>query len=180
VAETDRYLFEFLDGGTFRITDKWTGKITTIWGDPHVDTSDQAGASNGEFSDLKGSDSQTTLLLQDGSRVTFTARDQGVIERVDIFQGDQHAWGIGAGSKDWSEETGLFHGQVESDGASAARALAMGDVVHAGGDGADWFDAAGNLIWGATTGPTVTERPAVVAEMNFQSETSVTKLDRAA
>jgi hypothetical protein len=178
-AETDRYLFEFLDGGTFRITDKWSGKSTTIWGDPHVDTSDQEGSSNSEFSNLKESDSQTTLLLQDGTRVTLTARDRGIIERVDIFHGNQHGWGIGIGSKEWSEETGLFHEKAETDAASASKALASGDVVHAGGDGADWYDHAGNLIWGATTGPSVTDRPVMVRKLNDQSQTRAAKLDRA-
>ena len=56
LAETNTYAFEFIDGSTFKITDKATGKSTTIWGDPHVDTSDQEGSSNGEFSDLKTSD----------------------------------------------------------------------------------------------------------------------------
>ena len=59
-AETDRYLLDFVDGATFRITNKWTGQSTTIWGDPHIDTSDQEGNCNGEFSDLKTSNTHTT------------------------------------------------------------------------------------------------------------------------
>src|SRR5512133_278692 len=50
LAETNLYTFEFLDGTSFKITDKSTGKSTTIWGDPHIDTSDQEGSYNGEFS----------------------------------------------------------------------------------------------------------------------------------
>jgi hypothetical protein len=178
-AETDRYLFEFIDGGTFRITDKWTGKSTTIWGDPHVDTSDQEGSSNGEFSDLKESDSQTSLLLQDGTRITFTAKDRGVIERVDIFHGNQHASGTGYGSPDWSEDTGLFRPQTDNDAGAVASALPMGDVVHAGGDGADWFDSKGNLVWGKTTGPSVDIRPAAVLDVEYQRQIVKASVNRA-
>jgi hypothetical protein len=167
-AETDRYQFDFVDGGTFKITDKWSDKSTTIWGDPHVDVSDVDGNRDGEFSDLKSSDSQTTLELQDGTRVTFTARDNGVIEAVDIFKGNQHLRGVGAGAQEWSDETGLFAAGVQADGQSASSQVPLGDVVRAGGDGNDWFDLAGRQVWGKTTGPVVTARPAYTLQITMQ------------
>ena len=166
LAETDRYQFDFTGGDNFKITDKWSNKSTTIWGDPHVDVSDVEGSRDGEFSDLKSSDTHTTLQLQDGTRVTFTARDNGIIEAVDIFKGNQHLQGLGSGSKDWQAETGLFATPVQNDGQSAASALAQGDVVRAGGDGTDWFDTAGHLVWGKITGPDVTARPSYVMQMS--------------
>jgi hypothetical protein len=159
LAETDRYEFEFSDGHTFKITDKWSGKSTTIWGDPHVDTSDQEGDYNGDFSDLTGSETHTTLALQDGTRVTFTAHDQGVIERVDIFHSGQHLSGVGAASASWSDENGLFAAAVDHDAASLALSTPRGDLLRAGGDGNDWFDAQGKMIWGQTTSAPVTSRP---------------------
>lgn len=85
-AKSNSYLFKFTDGSTFTILDKWSNKSTTIWGDPHVDVSDVEGASDGDFKDLKTSDEFTTFMLGDGTRVTFKAKDAGIIERVDIFQ----------------------------------------------------------------------------------------------
>ena len=85
LAETDRYAFNFSDGTTLKITDKWSGKSTTIWGDPHVDVSDVQGNNDGDFKDLTASDSHTTFMLQDGTRLTITAKDAGIIEGVDIF-----------------------------------------------------------------------------------------------
>ena len=167
-AETDRYQFDFIDGGTFKITDKWSNKSTTIWGDPHVDVSDVEGDREGEFSDLQGSNSHTTLQLQDGTRVTFTARDNGVIEAVDIFKNSQHLQGQGLGSKDWKDETMLFANDVQNDGPLAMSTVPLGDVVRAGGDGNDWFDTSGRLIWGKTTGPAMTARPAYVLEVSMQ------------
>lgn len=93
IAQTDRYLFEFRDGATFTIKDKWTGRGTTIWGDPHVDVDDVEGNQDGDFKDLKSSDRYTTFMLQDGTRVTFTALDSGIIEKVDIMKGSQHVQG---------------------------------------------------------------------------------------
>jgi hypothetical protein len=165
LAETDRYALEFSDGVTFQITDKWSGRSTRIWGDPHVDTDDEAGDRNGEFSDLKGSNDHTTLMLQDGTRVTFTAKDDGVIERVDIFKDGQHLGGLGEASKEFNEQTGLFAGKVDR---AAAAGVPAGDTIYAGGDGNDWFSAAGVLLWGKTTGPQVTERPASVLEMSYR------------
>jgi hypothetical protein len=168
LAETDRYRFEFIDGGTFKITDKWANKSTTIWGDPHVDVDDVEGNRDGEFSDLKRSDSHTTLELQDGTHVTFTAKDNGIIEAVDIFKGTQHLHGTGAASKDWKDDTMLFSTPVKDDGAMALSQLPLGDMVRAGGDGNDWFDTSGRLLWGKTTGAAVTARPAYALQVNVK------------
>jgi hypothetical protein len=159
LAETDRYAFEFQDGATFRIIDKWSGKSTTIWGDPHVDTSDQDGSRNGEFSDLKNSNTHTSMILEDGTRITFTALDNGIIEAVDINKGNQHLTGIGGASRDWSAENNLFAAKVDNDANAVISRVPLGDVVYAGGDGNDWFDTSGKMIWGATTGPRITSRP---------------------
>jgi len=167
LAETDRYKFEFSDGSTLKITDKWSNKSTTIWGDPHIDTSDQDGANNGDFKDLKGSDQYTTFMLSDNTRLTITARDNGIIEKVDIFKDDQHLTGIGSGSKNWGEKSGLFAQTVKNDAISSLSAVPVGDVVYAGGDGNDWYDAARNLVWGKTTGPIVTSRPSSFMEFQY-------------
>ena len=170
-AETDRYRFDFSDGATFKITDKWSNRSTTIWGDPHVDVNDVEGTQNGDFKDLKTSNSQTTLMLQDGTRVTFTARDDSMIEAVDIFKGNQHLDGIGQASAKWNDEKGLFGPQVNQDAAKAS-SVPMGDTVYAGGDGNDWFTADGKLLWGKTTGPTVTNRPYAVMQLDYQEKTT--------
>jgi len=167
-AESDRYLFKFADGTTFTILDKWTNKSTTIWGDPHVDVDDVEGNNNGDFKDLKSSDEITTFFLSDGTRLTFKAQDTGVIEQVDIFKGSQHIKGKGAASKGFSAETGLFSDTVLRDGSSASGATPLGDVVHAGGDGNDWFDANNKLVWGKTTGPVVTQRPPATLEFYYK------------
>ena len=172
VAETDRYQFKFSDGSTFKITDKWTGKSTTIWGDPHIDTSDQEGDRNGEFSDLKTSDSNTTMMLEDGTRVTFTARDSGIIEQVDIFKGQQHLQGIGAASTAWEDKNQLFSTNVDTQGDTYRSSIPTGDTVYAGGDGADWYDSSGRLVWGKTTGPGASTRPPAVLEIEYKQETT--------
>jgi hypothetical protein len=169
LAETDRYSLEFSDGVTFKITDKWSNRSTTIWGDPHVDVDDVDGNMNGDFSDLKASDSQTTLMLQDGTRVSFTARDTGLIEAVDILKGNQHLYGIGEGSAKWNKENGLFASQVDDD-AGKSSSLPMGDTVYAGGDGNDWFTADGKLLWGKTTGPMVSSRPYAVMQLEYHEK----------
>ena len=171
-AESDRYLYKFADGATFTILDKWTNKSTTIWGDPHIDVNDMEGNNNGDFKDLKTSDDVTTFMLGDGTRVTFKARDAGIIEQVDIFKGSQHITGIGEAAKDFSPETGLFNKQVLNNGLSGASTTPMGDTVHAGGDGNDWFDANNNLIWGKTTGPVVTNRPSATLEFYYKQTVS--------
>jgi len=168
LAETDRYLFEFQNGSTLKITDKWSNRSTTIWGDPHVDVSDVEGSNDGDFSDLKSSDKYTTFMLADGTRLTFTAKDNGVIEEVNIFKGSQHLVGIGSASESWSEDTALFADKVKNDGTLATSMVPVGDVVYAGGDGNDWFDAAKNLIWGKTTGPEVTTRPSSFFELQYR------------
>ena len=167
-AESDRYLFNFKDGTTFTILDKWTNKSTTVWGDPHVDVDDVDGESNGDFKDLKSSDDFTTFMLKDGTRLTFNAKDSGIIEQVDIFKGSQHVKGLGQAAKEFSAETGLFSKNVLADGSSAANSTLLGDVVYAGGDGNDWFDANDKLIWGKTTGPVVTQRPPAVLEFSYR------------
>jgi hypothetical protein len=166
LAETDRYRFEFSDGTTLKIVDKWAGKSTTIWGDPHVDVSDIEGSMDGDFKDLKSSDTQTTFMLKDGTRLTITARDSSIIEAVDIFKDDQHVSGIGAGSKSWSEKNALFN--LEVGASTAASSLPMGDTVYAGGDGNDWFDASHKFIWGTTTGPEINTRPAAILQVNYK------------
>jgi hypothetical protein len=166
LAETDRYSLEFQDGMTFRIVDKYSGRATRIWGDPHVDVDDVEGDREGEFSDFKGSDSHTTLALQDGTRVTFTAKDNGVIERVDIFKNNQHLGGLGSASKEFNEETGLFAASVDTSTSGAS--VSAGDTVYAGGDGNDWYDSAQRLVWGKTTGPLASTRPSALLELSYR------------
>lgn len=182
LAETDRYRFEFSSGSTLKITDKWSNRSTTIWGDPHVDTSDQSGENNGDFKDLTGSDRYTTFMLADNTRLTFTARDNGIIEEVDIFKGNQHLTGIGAGSKSWTEKTGLFANSVVEDSYTAMSSVPVGDVVYSGGDGNDWYDASQNLIWGKTTGPIVTSRPSSYIEFEYNQritqQISIVQIDQ--
>ncbi len=168
-AETDRYQFLFKDGASFTIRDKWTNRSTTIWGDPHVDLSDVEGDRNGEFSDLKKSNSHTTLMLMDGTRVTFTAKDDGIIGAVDIFKGSQHLQGMGAASEQWGNgENGLFAGPVMENAASQASGLPSGDTVYASGDGNDWVDTSGHLVWGVTTGPGAVSRPTAYQSISIK------------
>lgn len=171
-AESDRYLFKFADGATFTILDKWTSKSTTVWGDPHVDVDDVQGNSNGDFKDLKASDEFTTFMLSDGTRVTFKARDAGIIEQVDIFKGSQHVRGIGQAAEGYSPESGLFLQTVLQDGKTAAISTPSGDTVLSGGDGNDWYDSRGNLVWGKTTGPVVTQRPNAKLEFMYRQTVS--------
>jgi len=171
-AESDRYLFKFADGSTFTILDKWTHKSTTVWGDPHVDVDDVAGDNNGDFQDLKGSEDFTTFMLMDGTRLTFKAKDNGIIEQVDIFKGSQHVKGLGAAAKEFSPETGLFSTNVTSNEAYVANKTPMGDLVFAGGDGNDWFDSSNKLVWGKTTGPVVTHRPLATLELYYRQTVS--------
>ncbi|HNO30453.1 MAG TPA: DUF1521 domain-containing protein [Anaerolineales bacterium] len=167
-AESDRYLFKFADGATFTILDKWANKSTTIWGDPHVDVDDVDGNNNGDFKDLKASSEITTFMLSDGTRLTFKAQDAGIIEHVDIFKGSQHIKGKGAAAKDFTAEAGLFSPTVLTDGMSTASATPLGDVVRAGGDGNDWFDVNNKMVWGKTTGPIMTQRPAATLEFYYK------------
>lgn len=177
-AESDRYLFKFTDGYTFTILDKWTSKSSTIWGDPHVDLNDMEGNLDGDFKDLTTSDDFTTLMLSDGTRVTFKAKDTGVIEQVDIFKGTSHVKGTGQAAKNFSPENGLFLNKTLDDGNAAASATPLGDVVYAGGDGNDWFDAQGKLVWGRTTAPVVTRRPSATLEFYYRQTVSQSMLAR--
>jgi len=171
IAQTDRYLFEFRDGATFTIKDKWSGRSTTIWGDPHVDVDDVEGNLDGDFKDLKSNDRNTTFMLQDGTRVTFTALDSGIIEKVDIMNGLQHVQGTGAASEDWNNGTKkLFDTEVYNNAAEIHSSLVKGDVVHAGGDGNDWFNDVGVLVWGKTTQPFVQSRPAGILEITVSQK----------
>ncbi len=165
LAETDRYAFEFSDGTTFKIIDKWSGKSTTIWGDPHVDVSDVQGNLDGDFKDLTGSDSHTTFMLLDGTRLTITAKDAGIIEAVDIYKENQHVRGIGAGSLSFNDKNGLFSTRVDTGSFSS---VPTGDKIYAGGDGNDWYNAANHLVWGKTTGPVITSRPSSVLLMEYK------------
>lgn len=161
-AETDRYAFQFIDGTQFQITDKWSGKSTRVWGDPHVDVSDVEGDRDGEFTDLKRSEMNTSFKLSDGTVVNFTARDNGVIQQVDITKGDQHLRGYGAASNQ-PEGQQFFSGAVDKPADSTQPPA--GDVVAVGGDGNDWYDETGRLIWGKTTGLAPTSRPAYTIEL---------------
>jgi hypothetical protein len=86
---------------------------------------------------------------------------------VDIFKGNQHLTGIGAGSKSWDDQNGLFANSVKADAYSALSSVPVGDTVYSGGDGNDWFDAAKKLVWGQTTGPIVTSRPSSIIEFQY-------------
>ncbi len=48
----------------------------------------------------------------------------------------------------------------------------MGDVIHAGGDGNDWFDSRNKLVWGKTTAPVVTQRPSATLELYYKQTVS--------
>ena len=166
LAQTDRYLFEFRDGATLTIKDKWSGRSTTIFGDPHVDVDDVEGNVDGDFKDLAENERFTTFMLQDGTRLTITALDTGIIEKVDLFLGMQHLQGTGAGSSDWEKQQ-LFDGRVQQ-GDGYESTLERGDVIKAGGDGNDWYNEAGALVWGKTTGPTVYTRPTLAMEVKVK------------
>jgi hypothetical protein len=170
LAETDRYRFDFIDASTFKITDKWANRSTTIWGDPHVDVDDVEGNYNGDFQDLKASDMHTTFMLQDGTQVTFTAKDNGIIEAVDIFKGNQHLRGIGAASSQWNEKNAQFATAVQEGNSSSI--TPKGDIVYAGGDGNDWFASSGKLLWGKTTGPAVNSRPLATLQLEYRENIS--------
>jgi hypothetical protein len=119
-----------------------------------------------------GSKDITTFMLSDGTRVTFKAEDAGIIEQVDIFKGTQHIKGTGQAAKGFTAESGLFYNKVLDDGNTAADAMPMGDVIHAGGDGNDWFDSHNKLVWGKTTAPAVTHRPSATLEFYYRQTVS--------
>jgi hypothetical protein len=159
LAETDRYRFEFSDNTTLTIVDKWAKKSTRIWGDPHIDLSDEEGQNNGDFKDLKGSDAQTTFMLLDGTRLTISAKDSGLIQEVDIFKGSQHVHGLGQDAKNLTAENERFSTPVTTDAATAQHSVQLGDVVYAGGDGNDWFAKSGQLVWGHNNPNMMYSRP---------------------
>ena len=167
LAETDRYRFEFSSSDRLTIVDKWSGRNTTIWGDPHIDLNDMEGDWNGDFKDLKGSNTHTTFMLMDGTRLTITALDDGIIEAVDIMKDDQHIRGFGGAASEWQEGQEYFQ---KPSSAYNPSSVPMGDIVKAGGDGNDWYAPGGQLIWGQTTGPSVLSRPYARVEMSYKQE----------
>ncbi|GEM_PF-860504 len=166
IADTGRYLIGFQSSISLEIYDKHTKLSTTIWGDPHVDLSDVEGNMNGEFSDLKKSDMFTTVALLDGTKVVIKAPDTGVIEKVDIYKGNNHIQGIGsptqeslqdlaiesAKNRDFDALIALFAGGFfigkDSDTSQLQSLMQQSDIVMAGGDGNDWFGKDGRLVWG--------------------------------
>lgn len=117
---------------------------------------------------MNSSNTHTTLMLDDGTEVVFTARDNGIIEGVDLFKGSQHLNGIGGGSIKWAQEGKWFAAEVLNDASSVKSSLPQGDIVYAGGDGNDWYDSAGRLVWGETTGSRVTSRPYATMQMTLR------------
>ena len=165
MAESDRYRFSFSNNGTdLTITDKGSMKSTRIWGDPHIDTNDEEGDFNGEFKDLTNSNTHTTFLLRDGTRVTFKAIDTGLIEEVDIIKENVHIKGFGAAS---AENEKGFGTNLLDDGVSVNSVIPLGDIVRENGDGNDWYDTTGHLVWGKTTGPIINSRPNFVVNYSF-------------
>jgi hypothetical protein len=168
-VETDRYQFNFNDNGQeLTIVDKWSRHSTRIWGDPHVDLDDMEGDRNGEFTDLKESNTHTTFMLMDGTRVTIRARDDGVIEAVDIIKNNQRVHGLGFGAPDRQEQPDLFSAQVLWDGITAGGSTPRGDTVFARGDGSDWFNAAGKLVWGHASAPAAVKPSQVSLEIKYK------------
>jgi hypothetical protein len=87
---------------------------------------------------------------------------------VDIFKGDQHLSGIGTEHKDFDPKTGLFAAEVDNQAKTFISSIPVGDVVYAGGDGNDWYNAARQLVWGKTTGPLAGEPPAFLYQYSYQ------------
>jgi hypothetical protein len=166
LAETDRYRFEFLSADRLRIIDKWSNRSTTIWGDPHIDVDDVEGSWDGDFKDLTGSSTHTTFMLLDGTRLTITALDDGIIEAVDIFKDSERVHGYGGASSHFHEGLQYF----QKDPADLPSSVPLGDVVKAGGDGNDWYTVSGSLLWGQTTGPMIRSRPQSVLKMSLTQE----------
>lgn len=159
IVDTGRYLIGFVNATTLKIFDKATSLATTIWGDPHVDLSDVPGNINGEFSDLTKSSIYTTFRLLDSTEVVIQAPDNGLIESVDIFKGSQHVKGHGLSLElpELSDIKALrrFLGgvpgtfdEVDRNTAHKSTIVEGSDVVVAGGDGNDWYDETGRLVWG--------------------------------
>ncbi len=158
-VDTGRYLISFENATSVTIFDKFSRLSTTVWGDPHVDLSDIEGRINGEFADLKESRILTTLKLLDRTTVVIKAPDNGLIEEVHIFKGNDHIKGLGKGSRSRDLESderrkthdnikeGTF-GPVDQLVRLIDRFVPVSDVVKVGGDGNDWFDENGLLVWG--------------------------------
>ncbi len=169
--DTGRYIVSFENSTSLTIFDKFSQLSTTIWGDPHVDLSDQEGRCNGEFSDLKKSTIVTSLKLLDNTTVVIKAPDHGLIQEVHVFKDSDHIKGTGRGAfikKMHTAHRNYHHGSTHGNRAKAYRPqynegtfgkidhvscllenfLSSSDVVTAGGDGNDWFDEEGNLVWG--------------------------------
>jgi len=147
IVDTGQYLIGFKNEMTVEIYEKFSRLSTVIWGDPHVDLSDVEGAANGEFSDLKKSDLFTVFSLQDGTKVLFTAPDSGNIRFVDVIKGNERMHAVGGGAA--SETTaipGVFFRFTDLTDLKAP--LEQADRVMAGGDGNDWYDEHGRLLWG--------------------------------
>ncbi len=151
-VDTGLYQISFLNTTALMIWDKSSGQSTTIWGDPHVDLSDVEGKFNGDFKDLKASNDYTTFILLDGTQFTIKAKDDGVIEKVAIQKNSKTILGIGYQQEIAPQEMGTFNKILDQ-----TTGLETGDVIYAGGDGNDWFNAAGELIWGDQK--TKTEQP---------------------
>ena len=159
IVDTGRYLIGFLNATSLRIFDKETSLSTTIWGDPHVDLSDVPGRLNGEFSDLKKSSIKTTFKLLDSTTVVVTAPDNGLIEGVDIFKGKDHVKGYGLDLnfpdlmdlgrvREFLKEVPGTFDEIDHETSNLADLILDSDMVYAGGDGNDWYDETGRLVWG--------------------------------
>jgi hypothetical protein len=158
-SESDRYIFMFnINGTDFTIVDKWTKRGTRIWGDPHIDLDGVDKDRNGEFSDRKASNSNTTFMIMDGTRVTVKAKDNAMIEEVDLIKDNQHIHATGQASENWTS-SGSFDTQVRSDGILSDTLISRGNTIFAGGDGSEWFNASGHLVWGRATSSIVTAAP---------------------
>ncbi len=153
--DTGRYLLSFLDAATFTIFDKHTSLSTTVWGDPHVNLSDMEGDRNGEFSDLDRSDLLTTFSLLDGTKVLFKAPDNGVIEEVFVVQGEKQVMGSGMNGRIQPGREGAAlpplpgtFGKPTALTSDVIKMIEASDSVLAGGDGNDWLNQAGEIVWG--------------------------------
>jgi len=121
---------------------------------------------DGDFKDLAGSATHTTFMLLDGTRLTITALDTGIIEAVDIYKDSERIRGYGGASSHFQARQQYF----QEDPADLPASIPYGDVVKAGGDGNDWFTPDGSLLWGQTTGPAVHTRPSSVLQMTLRRE----------
>jgi hypothetical protein len=163
-AESDRYLFNFTNGTEFIIIDKWTKCATRIWGDPFINLDDIEGDQNDKFSEEKINISHNTFMLMDGTHVTFIARDNGIIQTIEIVSGSHHIHGSGQAAENWSTSP-MFNTNVLSDGITSEIDIPLGDTVFAGGNGNDWYSASGKLLWSCTTSPFINKPPSPKLEL---------------